>query len=107
MVTLSESAQKAVQGFISQDTTLKGKSLRIFVQGGGCSGFQYGFTFSDREEGDEVTNCDKFDVVVDPMSLPYLNGCQVDWVDSLQGSGFTVKNPNAKGSCGCGHSFNV
>src|SRR5262245_65791937 len=107
MVTFSESARKAVKGFITQDTTLKGKALRIFVQGGGCSGFQYGFTFSDKEAGDEVTNLGDLDVVVDPMSLPYVNGCQIDWVDSLQGSGFTVKNPNAKGSCGCGSSFNV
>jgi len=107
MVNLSESAQKAITGFIDQDTTLKGKALRIFVQGGGCSGFQYGFTFSEKEEGDEVTKFNAFEVVIDPMSLPYVNGCQVDWVDSLQGAGFTVKNPNAKGSCGCGSSFNV
>jgi len=107
MVTFSESAQKAVQGFLNQDDALRGKALRIFVQGGGCSGFQYGFTFSDRTEGDEVTKLDGFDVVIDAMSLPYLDGCMVDWVDSLQGSGFTVKNPNAKGSCGCGHSFSA
>jgi iron-sulfur cluster assembly accessory protein len=107
MVNLSESALKAITGFIDQDATLKGKALRIFVQGGGCSGFQYGFTFSDKEEGDEVTTFKSFEVVIDPMSLPYVNGCSVDWVDSLQGAGFTVKNPNAKGSCGCGSSFNV
>ena len=107
MVTLSESAQKAVAGFIDQDGSLKGKALRIFVQGGGCSGFQYGFTFSEKEKGDEVTNFNQFEVVVDPMSLPYVNGCSIDWVDSLQGAGFTVKNPNAKGNCGCGSSFNV
>jgi iron-sulfur cluster insertion protein len=107
MVNLSESAQKAVKGFIDSDASLKGKALRIFVQGGGCSGFQYGFTFSAKEEGDEVTKIGNLDVVVDPMSLPYINGCQIDWVESLQGSGFTVKNPNAKGSCGCGSSFNV
>jgi iron-sulfur cluster insertion protein len=107
MVNLSESAQKAVQGFIASDEKLKGMALRIFVQGGGCSGFQYGFTFSAKEEGDEVTKIGNLDVVVDPMSLPYINGCQIDWVESLQGSGFTVKNPNAKGSCGCGSSFNV
>ena len=107
MVSLSENAQKAVKGFLAQDSTLNGKALRIFVQGGGCSGFQYGFTFSQKEEGDEITKCEAFDVVIDPMSLPYLNGCIVDWVESLQGSGFTIKNPNAKGNCGCGHSFSV
>ena len=107
MVTFSENAQKAVKGFINQDASLQGKALRLFVQGGGCSGFQYGFTFSDKEANDEVTPVGDFEVVIDPMSLPYLNGCQVDWVESLQGSGFTVKNPNAKGSCGCGHSFSA
>jgi iron-sulfur cluster insertion protein len=107
MVSFSENAQKAVKGFLNQDATLKGKALRLFVQGGGCSGFQYGFTFSAKEASDEVSNLGDFEVVIDPMSLPYLNGCQVDWVESLQGSGFTVKNPNAKGSCGCGHSFSA
>ncbi|MBM4015101.1 MAG: iron-sulfur cluster insertion protein ErpA [Planctomycetes bacterium] len=107
MIMLSASAQKAVKGFIDADAALKGKALRIFVQGGGCSGFQYGFTFSDKQQGDDVTPCPEFEVVVDPMSLPYLDGVQVDWVDSLQGSGFTVKNPNASGGCGCGKSFSA
>ncbi|MSR46695.1 MAG: iron-sulfur cluster insertion protein ErpA [Planctomycetes bacterium] len=107
MLTLSDSAQKAVKGFLEQDTALKGKALRVFVQGGGCSGFQYGFTFSEKQDGDDVTKCSDFDVVIDPMSLPYLNGVQVDWVDSLQGSGFTVKNPNSSGGCGCGKSFSA
>jgi iron-sulfur cluster insertion protein len=107
MVTFSESAKKAVNGFLNQDPALKGKSLRLFVQPGGCSGFQYGFTFSERQDGDDVTKLSDFDVVIDPRSLPYLDGCQVDWVESLQGSGFTVRNPNAKGSCGCGHSFSA
>jgi iron-sulfur cluster assembly accessory protein len=107
VVTLSSNAQKAVQGFLSQDAALKGKFLRMFVQSGGCSGFQYGFTFSEKEANDEVTKCDGFEVVVDPMSLPYLDGCLVDWVESLQGSGFTVKNPNASGGCGCGKSFSA
>lgn len=107
MVTFSDSARKAVNGFLTQDAALKGKALRMFVQGGGCSGFQYGFTFGDKEEGDEVTNLGDFEVAIDPMSLPYLNGVNVDWVESLQGSGFTVKNPNAKGNCGCGSSFSA
>ena len=107
MLTLSDSAQKAVKGFLEQDAALKGKALRVFVQGGGCSGFQYGFTFSEKQDGDDVTKCSDFDVVIDPMSLPYLNGVQVDWVDSLQGSGFTVKNPNSSGGCGCGKSFSA
>jgi iron-sulfur cluster assembly accessory protein len=107
MLNVSEGAQKAVKGFLEQDPALKGKALRIFVQGGGCSGFQYGFTFSEKQEGDDVTKCPEFEVVVDPMSLPYLNGILIDWVDTLQGSGFTVKNPNASGGCGCGKSFSA
>ena len=107
MVVFSDSAKKAVKGFLQQDETLKGKALRMFVQAGGCSGFQYGFTFSKKEASDEVTTVDGFDVVIDPNSLPYLDGVHVDWVESLQGSGFTVKNPNAKGNCGCGHSFSA
>lgn len=108
MVTLSDTAQKAVKGFIDQDQQLKGKALRVFVQGGGCSGFQYGFTFSEQQAGDEVTKLSQFDVVIDPMSLPYLNGVQIDWVESMTGqSGFTVKNPNASGGCGCGKSFSA
>ena len=107
MVQFTEGATKAVKGFLSQDASLKGKALRMFVQGGGCSGFQYGFTFSNKEEGDQVVKLSDFEVVIDPMSLPYLDGCHVDWVESLQGSGFTVKNPNSKGNCGCGHSFSA
>ena len=107
MVTFTDGARNAVHGFLTKDATLKGKALRMFVQGGGCSGFQYGFTFGDKEASDEVTSLGDFEVVIDPMSLPYLSGVNVDWVESLQGSGFTVKNPNAKGNCGCGQSFSA
>jgi iron-sulfur cluster assembly accessory protein len=107
MVTLTSGAEQAVQGFRGQDEQLKDKPLRIFVQGGGCSGFEYGFTFSDKQEGDETIQFDGFEVVIDAMSLPYLQGCRVDFVDGLQGKGFTVENPNASGNCGCGKSFSV
>ncbi|SFN12000.1 iron-sulfur cluster insertion protein [Formivibrio citricus] len=82
--------------------------LRVFVTGGGCSGFQYGFTF------DEVANDDDATVVkngvtllVDPMSYQYLVGAEIDYVESLEGSQFTIKNPNAVSTCGCGSSFSV
>ncbi len=82
--------------------------LRVFVTGGGCSGFQYGFTF------DEVTNEDDATVekngvtlLVDPMSYQYLVGAEIDYVESLEGSQFTIKNPNAVSTCGCGSSFSV
>ena len=82
--------------------------LRVFVQGGGCSGFQYGFTF------DEVKNEDDFDwdfegvnVVVDSMSLQYLQDAQVDYVEDNMGANFVIKNPNATSTCGCGSSFSM
>ena len=85
-----------------------GLMLRVFVQGGGCSGFQYGFTF------EEVKNEDDFDfaydevrVVVDAMSLQYLNGASIDYKEDLQGASFVIRNPQAASTCGCGSSFSV
>ena len=80
-------------------------ALRIFVAGGGCSGLQYGMTLDEEQEGDTVINHGDIRVLVDEMSLGYINGSEVDYVDSLMGAGFTVNNPNAVSSCGCGHSF--
>lgn len=82
--------------------------LRVFVSGGGCSGFQYGFTFDEQvEEGDSVIEKDGVQVLVDPMSGIYLTGAEVDFVDGLQGEQFVIRNPNASTTCGCGSSFNV
>ena len=106
-VSLTDNAQKAVRGFISGDESLAGKALRFFVKGGGCSGFQYGFTFSDEQEGDERVQFEGFEVLIDPSSMPYVKGCVVDFVDGLQGQGFSVTNPNSSGSCGCGQSFST
>jgi len=80
-------------------------ALRIFVAGGGCSGLQYGMTLDEEQDGDTVITQGEFKVLVDEMSLGYINGSEVDYVDSLMGAGFTVNNPNAVSSCGCGHSF--
>ena len=82
--------------------------LRVAIQGGGCSGFQYGLGF-DRGavEGDIEFDAYGVPVVVDPFSAPYLRGAEVDYVDSIQQSGFAINNPNAVSSCGCGHSFQV
>jgi len=79
--------------------------LRIFVAGGGCSGLQYGMTLDEEQDGDTVIMQEGFKVLVDEMSISYINGSEVDYVDSLMGAGFTVNNPNAVSSCGCGHSF--
>ncbi|HEV2235643.1 MAG TPA: iron-sulfur cluster assembly accessory protein, partial [Ktedonobacterales bacterium] len=79
--------------------------LRVFVAGGGCSGLQYGMTLDERQEGDTVVELGGVRVVVDEMSAQYLAGSEIDYVDSLMGAGFTVNNPNAVSTCGCGHSF--
>src|SRR6266567_3228357 len=80
--------------------------LRIFVAGGGCSGLQYGMTLDEEQDGDTIIPMEGgINVLVDEMSLTYISGSEVDYVDSLMGAGFTVNNPNAVSSCGCGHSF--
>jgi len=82
--------------------------LRVYVTGGGCSGFQYGFTFDEKvNEGDLTIDKNGVTMVVDPMSLQYLMGGTVDYTDGLQGSRFIVQNPNATTTCGCGSSFSV
>ncbi|BCD98117.1 iron-sulfur cluster insertion protein ErpA [Marinagarivorans cellulosilyticus] len=82
--------------------------LRVYVTGGGCSGFQYGFSFDEElDEEDTLIEKEGVRVVVDPMSYPYLVGARVDYQESLQGSRFTVENPNASSTCGCGASFSV
>ena len=81
-------------------------AIRVFIKSGGCSGYQYGMAVDDRSlEGDQAVEMLGVRLVIDPMSLPYLLGSQVDWVDNLMGGGFSVNNPNATSSCGCGHSF--
>jgi iron-sulfur cluster insertion protein len=82
--------------------------LRIYIQGGGCSGFQYGFTFDDKvDEGDTSVVTDGVTLLIDPMSVQYLMGAEVDYVENLQGSQFVIRNPNATTTCGCGSSFSV
>lgn len=82
--------------------------LRVFVAGGGCSGFQYGFTFDDsKEEGDSSVENKGVTLVVDPMSVQYLMGAEIDYKEDLQGAQFVIRNPNATTTCGCGSSFTV
>lgn len=82
--------------------------LRVYITGGGCSGFQYGFTFDEKvNEGDLTIENDDVGLVVDPMSLQYLIGGKVDYIEGLEGSRFIVDNPNASSTCGCGSSFSV
>mgnify|MGYP001944739226 CR=1 FL=1 len=82
--------------------------LRVYIQGGGCSGFQYGFEFDEEQaEDDLAVDTDGVVMVVDPLSLQYLMGSAVDYVESLHGAQFTIRNPNAKTTCGCGSSFTM
>ena len=82
--------------------------LRVFVQGGGCSGFQYGLMIEESGGvGDQTYVSNGIKLYVDPVSLSYLKGAEVDFVDTITGGGFTIKNPNATSTCGCGSSFNV
>ena len=79
--------------------------LRIFVAGGGCSGLQYGMTLDESQDSDTIFDASGVRVLVDEMSAEYISGSEIDYVDSLMGAGFTVNNPNAVSTCGCGHSF--
>jgi iron-sulfur cluster insertion protein len=84
------------------------QKLRVFVTGGGCSGFQYGFKFEkDQEDGDTVVVRNGVTLLVDPMSLQYLGGAEIDYKESIEGAQFVIRNPNAATSCGCGNSFSV
>jgi iron-sulfur cluster insertion protein len=85
-----------------------GLKLRVYISGGGCSGFQYGFTFDeDRAEDDLAVERDGVTLLVDPLSLQYLGGAEIDYSESLSGAQFVIRNPNAKTTCGCGSSFTV
>lgn len=87
---------------------MSGKGVRVYVEGGGCSGFQYGFAFDDPGAADfRIPMQEGFDVLVDTFSMNYLRGATVDFIDTVEASGFKISNPNATGSCGCGSSFSV
>jgi iron-sulfur cluster assembly protein len=103
-ITMTPAAAEKVRELLSQEND-PSLGLRVFVAGGGCSGLQYGMTLDEEQEGDTVVSVGDFKVFVDDMSLGYITGSEVDYVDSLMGAGFTVNNPNAVSSCGCGHSF--
>jgi iron-sulfur cluster assembly accessory protein len=104
IVTMTSAAADKVRELLSQEND-PSLGLRVFVAGGGCSGLQYGMTLDEEQEGDTVISIGEFRVFVDDMSVGYITGSEVDYVDSLMGAGFTVNNPNAVSACGCGHSF--
>lgn len=106
-IQFSDAAAKKVKTLIEEEENPALK-LRVYVTGGGCSGFQYGFTFDEKvNEGDTTIEKEDVTLVIDPMSLQYLVGGEVDYTEGLQGSRFFVNNPNATTTCGCGASFSV
>ena len=106
MVTITDAAAEKVKGILLQEEeNLKDGGLRVYVQGGGCSGFSYGMVLDEVSEDDEVFEEQGVKVIIDPMSLRHLDGAQVDYKEDLMGGGFAIKNPNATTTCGCGSSF--
>lgn len=109
MINVTTSAASKISELLTEENKLDA-GLRVFVQGGGCSGFQYGLMI-DEGEGDASTDTviesNGVKLFIDPISARYLAGAEVDFVDNVTGGGFTIKNPNAKSTCGCGSSFSV
>lgn len=105
MITLTNRAARQVQSMHAAQGDAQ-KKLRVFVEGGGCSGFQYGMSFDRPKPDDQTFETEGVQVLVDPASLAYLSGTSIDFDDGLQGKGFEIRNPNAQSTCGCGKSFN-
>lgn len=106
-LTVSDSAVKRIAHLLDREGA-EGTMLRVTVSGGGCSGFQYGFSFDDtRNEDDRLFGRDGVTVVIDEVSLELLEGSEIDFVEDLAGSAFSIRNPNATSSCGCGTSFAI
>jgi iron-sulfur cluster assembly accessory protein len=110
MVSLTEKAVEKVKEVIaSQDEPTSYRGIRVAVVGGGCSGFQYALSLAQNEAGDDdqVVQVDGFEVFVDEQSVVYLEGTEIDYIETVEGAGFKFNNPNVTGSCGCGESFHA
>jgi iron-sulfur cluster assembly accessory protein len=107
MVTMTEIAADKVRGFLSSQESEGEVGLRVGVRGGGCSGFQYALALDEKRDDDVIFEHEGIPLIVDPASLRYVDGSQVDYTESLMGAGFEVKNPNVVASCGCGSSFRI
>jgi iron-sulfur cluster assembly accessory protein len=107
MINVSPNAAEKISELLSEEGKV-GSGLRVFVQGGGCSGFQYGLMIEESGGvGDQQFQSNGVRLFVDPVSISYLKGAEVDFVDTITGGGFTIKNPNATSTCGCGSSFSA
>ena len=105
VVSLTESAAQQVKVLLADEKECAGKTLRVFVEGGGCSGMQYGMVFDEKRDDDFSAQFFGVSVLVDPFSADFLRGAVVDFKDELNGGGFKITNPKARQSCGCGKSF--
>lgn len=106
-VNFTDAASLKVRDLLNEEANPE-QMLRVFVTGGGCSGFKYGFKFDDStEEGDTVITKNGVTLLVDPMSIQYLMGADIDYKDAVEGAQFVIRNPNAGTTCGCGSSFSV
>ena len=108
MINVTPTAASKISELLAEEQK-DGSGLRVFVQGGGCSGFQYGMMIEENGQGasDQVFESHGIMLFVDPISIQYLKIAEVDFVDTVTGGGFTIKNPNAKSTCGCGSSFST
>lgn len=107
MITVSPQAAEKIREILADENALY---LRVFVQGGGCSGFQYGLLTQgdkDKSDADQIFESNGIKIIVDPISISYLKDAEVEYIDSPTGGGFSIKNPNATSTCGCGSSFNT
>lgn len=104
MITLTDQAVSAVRK-LAQERAQPGQHLRVFIQSGGCSGFEYGMGFAEPLPEDHVIEQEDLKILIDPKSLDRLSGCRIDFDDGLSGKGFEIQNPNAESTCGCGKSF--
>ena len=107
MVNVSQTAASKISELLTEEGKT-GSGLRVFVQGGGCSGFQYGLMIEENGgDADQIFESNGVKLYIDPVSISYLKGAEVDFVETVTGGGFTIRNPNAVSTCGCGQSFNV
>jgi iron-sulfur cluster assembly accessory protein len=107
MINVSPTAASKISELLAEDSK-EGSGLRVFVQGGGCSGFQYGLMIEEAgSDADQVFESNGVKLYIDPISVRYLSGAEVDFVDTVTGGGFTIKNPQAVSTCGCGQSFST
>ena len=105
VLSVTKNAADQIRSMQAEQPENAGKVLRVYVEGGGCSGLQYGMVFDEKRDGDSISEWFGTPVVVDAASVDYLRGCVIDYSEALTGGGFKIQNPKAKSSCGCGKSF--